>query len=176
LAALLGLKEDATEEAVLGAIGELKKNAHQDVTQTKEYTDLNGKLATLSVDLKTAQDDLGKERRARKVSEYAETTRSWSAISGTPDELAEKIVSIEEIDPASAWTLAVTYQEADQTRKAAGLTKPLGVTGEGPAKHEFTLAVEEAMKTDPKLELNEAWNKVAREQPEKFASFRKVEK
>lgn len=137
IAAALGLGEEATLEDIVAAINALREKMVPE-GEFKVYAD---RIATLEKDNK----DL--KRKARKA-EYKERVTELSAISGTPDKLAEDLVALEEAAGVEqAEKVFATYKELNDRMVKAGVFAVKGSPAEGndDDEHEFSKKVKAYM-------------------------------
>lgn len=169
---MLGLAEDATDEQVMETLTALKAGADESAAKSGKYASLEAKVATLTQEHAATQTALAGETRLRKISEFAAVTANFTAIAGTPHEMATLLVDLEEWKPEAAWEMACRYEAMDTAAKAAGIMANAGTPAEGtPEVHEFTKQVDELVKggkTRP-----EAMTELTASNPALYREYRK---
>jgi chromosome segregation ATPase len=165
----LGLPEEAKLEEAVAKVKELQTPA-----EPKEFTDLKAEFASLQTKLTQAQDELKSERRKAKVAHYTEMARGWTNISGKPEDMAEQIVKVEEVDEAAGKILVEHFQHANEAAKV--VTQPIGTPAEGdkPALTTFEKLVEDNLKDyNGALARERCFADTVRKYPDEYKEFRK---
>ncbi|MBU2072722.1 MAG: phage protease, partial [Gammaproteobacteria bacterium] len=123
---LLSLAAGATGEQVVAAIRGLAEGA-------------TAKFADIEVKLQKAETDLKAERRTGRLAYYKEQVAELKAIEGKPEELAEELVSLEEVKPEAATKMLKGYQNTNAKLVAAGIFTHQGTPAQGgdSGEHEF---------------------------------------
>ena len=170
LTTMLSLAEDADEETIITAINEFQEKAK---SGPAEYADLTEQVKTYKEKTDTLTTDLAVETRKRKVSEYSAVCAQFTNIAGTPMEMAERLVSLEEWKPEDAWNELLQY---DARNKAQGQVKenigtPLVETEGEP--HEFVLKVK-AYQDEKGCSRPEAMNAVSKIHTDLWIDYRKT--
>jgi hypothetical protein len=174
--AILGVGMDASGDEVLGALrsllalpdnaapeeigAELMKRAKapQSFSQSREYREMSDKLTRL-------------ERRDRIASFRAETA-SLTAVQGTPDELAEKLVDIEDKGGAElARSVLDGWHETQKYADQAGVTARIGHNREPSQDHDWVKRVTEYAK-EKGITFALAQVELAKSDPKAFAAYR----
>lgn len=166
MVSLLGLPEGATMEDVMAAVKQLMSGAQAAPAEMKKFTD---RMVVLEKDNKAL-------KRAGRVAHYKELAGELKAISGTPDELAEELVSIEEkAGEDTVNKLLGRYQEQNRRLIAAGLFKAKGTPAEGndEDEHAFTKEVNAYMK-DKQVDEPTAQAALRKSKPALFKDFMKT--
>jgi hypothetical protein len=174
----LGLAEDATEEDAVKAIGKLLEHSEK----VAKHADMEAKIVTLETENKTYADKVAEyeakakaDSRALRVAHYTDLAKGWTAIAGKPDELAEELTALEEVNAGAAEKLVAHYTNLDTAAKAAHLTTPLGTAkepeDEGDKPHPFNAKVKEF--TEKGMKEPEAYRKAMESHPDLWADFRK---
>jgi hypothetical protein len=114
----LGLAEDAKPEVIIAKIQEL-----QNPSEPKEFTDMKAQFSQSQETIKKLEADLRTERRGKRLVELTEKAKAWQSISGKPEEIAERILKVEEVDVEAAKTVIALFEE---TNKNSVVTQPLG--------------------------------------------------
>lgn len=182
----LELPDTATIEDVVGAIRALKQAAGvggeeggpppaEDGMMTEEAVAAHfAKSPTGKAMLKQVENQglvIQQFQRREKVAKFQSMTEKWTSITGTPEELAEKLTKIEETAGAEAVADVVSmYQATHEDRTAASLLAPLGssrpqVPSQG---DEFTAKVE-ALAEKEGISPEKAFAQMSQKDPEGFA-------
>ena len=109
--------------------------------EMKKFTD---RVASLEKDNKSL-------KRQNRLAHYKEISGELKAISGTPAELAEELVKLEEAGGEDvAKVVLARYQEQNKRLIAAGVFKVKGTAAEGDAsdEHEFSKKVKAYMEKE----------------------------
>jgi len=135
----LGLPPEATLEDAVKAIGALKEQAAAAVSgATKQFSD---RVTQLEKDNKAL-------KRENRKAYFKEIAAGLKAISGTPDELAEELVSLEEsAGEETVKKILARYQDQNKRLIAAGVFKAKGTSAAGGEEedHEFLKKVKAHM-------------------------------
>uniref|UniRef100_A0A6M3J9A8 Putative structural protein n=1 Tax=viral metagenome TaxID=1070528 RepID=A0A6M3J9A8_9ZZZZ len=126
----LGLPEDGTMADILAKLDSMMTAAQAGGTVAQQFSDRVNKLEMDNKDLK---------RKLRK-SEYRDIALTMTAISGTPDELAEELVSLEDAaGKEQAEKVVEKYRALNKRMVEAGVFKAKGTPAEGDEDddHEF---------------------------------------
>ncbi len=172
IAKALGLPDTASAEEVLNAVKAIvasEGGPGQSGMMKAKFADLQGQVTTLKSEL------AGANRRER-VAHFTIQARSWPAISGKPEEIAEELVSLEEKDKSSAEKLVARYADLNQRAIASGLMATKGTSLEGGTGDEtpFDKAVSERAAKDG-ITAQKAFALVRKEKPELYRESRKAE-
>jgi len=152
----LGLSEGAGMAEIVSAINALKSKAEGGGAEMKKFTD---RVAQLETDNK-------KLKRDGRKAHYKDIAGELKAISGTPDELAEELVKLEEAGGEDVAKVVLgRYQDQNKRLIAAGVFKVKGTAaeGDGSDEHEFNKKVKAYM------------DKEGVDEPTAFAALRKSE-
>ena len=171
LTTMLGLAEDADEKTIIDAITEYQEKAKSG--QASEYADLTAKIAEYKEEMGTLTTDLAAETRKRKVSEYSAVCQQFTHLAGTPVEMAERLVTLEEWSPEVAYAELLQYeaQNKAQAQVAETFGTPL-VETEGET-HEFLKKVK-AYQDEKGCSHPEAMTAVSKSHNELFIAYRKA--
>ena len=165
----LGLAEDADEEAIETGLTELKERT----VKFKDSSDFKAALETATAPLAASIAELKHDKR---VMELSEQTRTFTAIEGTPAELAGRLIAIE--DKMGEKVMKQTLVEWKTTQKyaeGAGALKGVGGGGDGtpptPADdHPFMVKVRKHAKTN-QIDENTALVAMSAQDPRGFAEY-----
>ncbi len=140
IAKALELGDEATMDQVVTAIAGLKEKVEKNALPA-EYSDLQTKVATLQAELKV-------EKTSRRRGELITLAANWRGVSGTPEEIAGKILEMEDKSPEAAEMLIGQFGEVSQKAIDANIFSAVGVPGatDEDKKHPFMVAVEARMK------------------------------
>lgn len=173
----LGLAEGATEKEAVAEIVKLKAVSND----TKKYTDLEAQVKTYKDRAETAEAAIKKQDRSARVAKYTAIAGTWTAIAGKPDEMAERIVSLEDLDPKAAEGLVKTYTDMNASALAVGLTKPLGTaaaaTGDGGAFEQKVKLLQDEKDADGVKRYatyHDAFRAASDQYPEEYREYRKT--
>ncbi len=179
----LGLGEDGKLDQILEAIKAIKGGEKQEKAEeakpdekAQEFADqvakFQSEIATLKDENASVRADLAAKVRDTKVMFYTDIAKGWTCLSGKPEEFGAKLAAAEEIGRDVCETLLVTYDQANQTAKAARLTEPIGVPDAPEKKHAFLEFVDQLMK-DRNLDYYTAFNAASHENESLFFDFQK---
>jgi hypothetical protein len=135
----LGLAEDAKPEVIIAKIQEL-----QNPSEPKEFTDMKAQFSQSQETIKKLEADLRTERRGKRLVELTEKAKAWQSISGKPEEIAERILKVEEIDVEAAKTVIAMFEE---TNKNSVVTQPIGTATKGEELTAFQKIMSEKLPT-----------------------------
>jgi hypothetical protein len=159
IAQALGLGEEATIEDILAAIGKLTQAPMPEAAKqaafqkaTTELQKANDRIATLEAD--------------KKVKDYLELTREFTAIPDiTPHEIAVELAEIEGRDGKEKATTALNrFQKLHKMGEAA--TKVLGTSAKGQKTADFDEEVKKYQETNPSVAYVDAIKHVMKVRPD----------
>jgi len=163
IAVALELDEGASKEDILAALTKLKGEPGPEPKEYKSLTDEN----------RTLKERVGKLEKEGRYAYYKEHATKLSLISGTPDEIAQKLVDTEMRDKGAAEDMLKTYQDTQIALEAAGAGKIKGSPAEGDGdddKHEFLKLVDTRM-SEKHVDEPTAFAQMKDEEPEKYKNY-----
>lgn len=166
MAEALGLEGDVDKASIINALKELKAKTAT-APEAQEFSDLKTKVATLETNLAT-------EKRKGRIAHFTEKAKAW-VVSGKPEEIAERIVNLEEKDEKAAEQMVKTYQETSDQLKAAGILQGKGtpVEGELEGDSEFEKEVKKYA-LENHVDHETAFNKIRVDRADLFRDFMKT--
>ncbi len=158
VAKALNLGEEATVEQITTAITGLREKVEP--PEVTEYSTLKGELAKANIEITEL-------KRKDRLAHFAKMAAGWKGVSGTPDEIAEKLVVIEELAGADAVSMQVEqFSTLSESAIKAGLFvsygTPLANLDNSNAPHPFMVKVEERI-TEKKISEADAFREIMNE-------------
>tara|TARA_Y100000310_G_scaffold322038_1_gene380533 strand:- start:1692 stop:3329 length:1638 start_codon:yes stop_codon:yes gene_type:complete len=159
----LGLEEDASMADAKKAIGELMSKSDAGDDEVKKFSDR----------IEEQGNEIRELKRAARVAHFKEIAGELKAISGTPDELAEELVTLEETaGEGTVKKLVERYEDQNRRLIAAGVfkTNGTGAQGDENEEHEFTKNVKTYME-DKYVDEPEAMDALRKKRPDLWRDY-----
>lgn len=180
---LLGLADDADEEAVLAAV-----KAALDTTEEEPIPEAakaalsreHEKLAKAQRDADEARAELARIKEQQQLARHVERARSLKALPGTkPEALGRDLAKLHATDPELAKRMETVLEAAHTALSASSLLAEQGVGGDGPEPktaaeiidERAKALVDEAKKRNEKLSLAKARAVVTEQDPALTARY-----
>lgn len=165
IAVKLGLPEDASIEDILAKLDEMMMAAQGAPAMEKQFSDRIGRVEKENKDLK---------REIRKA-HYKEQATNLAAISGTPDELAEELLTLEEAaGEKQASKVLEKYRTLNKRMIEAGVFSVKGTPLEGDVtEHDFVKKVR-AYQEEKHVDEAKAQAAVRKSDPDLFRDYMKA--
>ncbi len=171
IAKALGIDEGSNEEAIVQAIGAVMAKAVL-IDGQKDYADIKAKLSEAQQAVTATKAELAAVKRASRVAEYTVQCREFRAIPGKPEDMAERLVKIEDADPELAQQTLETYRAMNKTAEAMGITRPVGKTGDTPDPGQPFLAKVAEYQSAQKCDYPTAFSACERQYRELYKAYR----
>ena len=133
---------------------------------TKQFSDLQGTVATLTAQVAQAKKD-------KRLVEFTAKAGEWKAIAGKPEDMAAELVSLDEQNPKLAEAMVKRYTDMNSALVAAGVLSLKGTPGkDDEPKEDIFVGVMRKYAADNKITDNQAMARLSIEKPDDFAAYR----
>lgn len=123
--------------------------------------------------LQTAEDRIGVLERDKRMSQYRELVRPFTAVEGKPDDLASELIELEDkVGKEAAQKQLARWGQTQKFAQRAGVLERIGTARGGEGKSAIETEMEDWVTKNPEKTMADAYAHFREHEPEKWREFR----